>query len=386
MKQAFRTVSTAFLILAIVLGPVPTGASADDSIAKIKKVTSLSADPKEAKEVPYPTQLVQLVTDQSQKPVKKDTSIQPGEAVLTRSANTYVTMDKGLETLLYSDTFVRFDGLNVWLLRHGSVYVVAKRGKLEIVAEALGRILVNSQVYLRTDGSVLLAYVAEGRVVLEANARTLSLGPGQAGRMLMGEGPQEASLTPEEKTEISRDIETAKQVMKGGGGGGLAIAAALAAIAGAAILAGGDKGGGAGGDKGGGAGGNRGGTQGLPDLVPDSGTGACRFDDNGNVLVTVRNQGQADAPPSITRVEFLAQDYPRAARRSERPNALELRTPAVRAGAGSVVTFSSRLLRSLSLRVTVDSSGLVRESNKDNNTAVISCPAPIGNFARRPGP
>lgn len=370
MKQAFRTASTAFLILATVPGPVPTGASADDSIAKIKKVTSLSADPKKVKEVPYPTQLVQLVRDQSQENVKKDTSIQPGEAVLTRSANTHVTMDKRLETLLYSNTFVRFDDLNVWLLRHGSLYVVAKRGKLEIVAEALGRILVSSEVYLRTDGSVLLAYVAEGRVVLEANARTLSLGPGQAGRMLMGEGPQEASLTPEEKTEISRQIETAKQVMKGGGGGGLAIVAALAAIAGAAILAGGDKGGGAGGDSGG--------TQGLPDLVPDSGGGGCRFDDNGNVLVTVRNQGQADAPASITRIEFEAQEYTRAARLPERPNAPELKTPAVRAGAGSVVTFSSRLLQNRRLRVTVDSSGLVREANEDNNTAQISCPAPIG--------
>ena len=370
MKNHFRMASTAFLILAIVLGPVPTRASADDSIAKIKKITSLSADPKEAKEVPYPTQLVQLVTDQGQEPVKKDTPIKPGQAVLTRSANTHVTMDKGLETLLYSDTLVRFDDLNVWLLRHGSVYVVAKRGKLEIVAEALGRILVSSEVYLRTDGSELLAYVAEGRVVLEANALTLSLGPGQAGRMRMGEGPQEASLTPEEKAEISRDIETAKQVMKGGGGGGLAIAAVLAAIAGAAILAGGDKGGGAGGDSGG--------TQGLPDLVPDSGKGACRFDGNGNVLVTIRNQGRADAPASITRVELEAQDYTLMARQPERRNALELRTPAVRAGARSVVTFSLRAVQNLRLRVTVDSSGLVRESNEDNNTAVISCPAPIG--------
>lgn len=378
MKQAFRSASTAFLILAIVLGPVPTGASADDSIAKIKKVTSLSADPKKAKEVPYPTQLVQLVRDQNQENVKKDAPIQPGEAVLTRSANTHVTMDKRLETFLYSNTFVRFDDLNVWLLRHGSVYVVAKRGKLEIVAEALGRILVNSEVYLRTDGSVLLAYVGEGRVVLEANARTLSLGPGQAGRMLMGEGPQKASLTPEEMTEIAREIETAKHGMKGGGGGGLAVVAALVAIAGAAIVAGGNRGGSAGGDSGGGAGGDSGGTKGLPDLVPDSGSGACRFDDNGNVLVSVRNQGQADAPASITRIAFEAQEYTRAARLPERPNAPELRTPAVRAGAGSVVTFSSRFLQSRTLRVTVDSSGLVREANEENNTAVISCPAPIG--------
>jgi len=245
------------------------------------------------------------------------------------------------------------------------------------VAEALGRILVNSEVYLRTDGSVLLAYVAEGRVVLEANARTLSLGPGQAGRMLVGEGPQEASLTPEEKTEISRDIETAKQVMKGGGGGGLLAAAAIAAIAGAAILAGGDKGGGTGGDKGGGTGGDSGGTPGLPDLVPDTSERACRFDGNGNVLVTVRNQGQADAPASMTRVVVETAGYTRTEGLAGQ-NVQELRTPAIRRGTASAVTFSSRLLQSRRLTVTVDSSGRVREANEENNTAVITCPPPIG--------
>lgn len=378
MKQAFRRASTAFLILAMVLGPVPTGTSADDPIAKVKKVTSPSRDPKKAKEVPYPTQLVQVVRAQGREDnVEKNTSIQPGEAVLTRAANTHVTMDKSLETFLYANTLVRFDDLNVWLLRHGSVYVVAKRGKLEIVAEALGRILVNSEVYLRSDGSELLAYVEEGRVVLEANARTISLGPGQAGRIPMGEGPQEASLTPEEKAEISREIETAKHGMKGGGGGGLAVLAGLAAIAGAVIVAGGNRGSGPGGSgPGGDTRGDSGGTKALPDLVPDSGNGACRFDDNGNVLVSVRNQGRADAPASITLIAFEAQEYTRAAGLPGRGP--ELTTPAVRARAGSVVTFSSRFLQSRTLRVTVDSSGLVREANEENNTALISCPAPIG--------
>src|SRR5262245_20592287 len=124
MKQAIRTVATLFLCVAFAAGPVPTGA-ADDSVAKVRKVTALSPDPKEAKEVSYPTPRVQLVTDQRQEDVKKDTRVEPGEAVLTRSANTHLTMDKGLEAVLYSDTFVRFDGLNIWLLRHGRTYVVS---------------------------------------------------------------------------------------------------------------------------------------------------------------------------------------------------------------------------------------------------------------------
>ena len=56
--------------------------------------------------MPYPTPLAQLVTDQSQEDVKKDTAVKPGQALLTRSANTHLKMDKDIEALLYSDTFV----------------------------------------------------------------------------------------------------------------------------------------------------------------------------------------------------------------------------------------------------------------------------------------
>ena len=177
------------------------------------------------------------------------------------------------------------------------------------------------------------------------------------------------SLTPEEQADMTRDMETAQQVMKGGGGGGgVAVAAALAAIiAGAAIASGG----------GGGSGGGTSGGKGLPDLVPDSGGGGCRFDDKGNVLLAVRNQGQGNAADSVTRVDFEGGDSA-LTRRSAAPTAQELATPALRPGAASVLTFSSRLLRSLRLRITVDASGRVRESNEGNNTAVISCPAPVG--------
>ena len=50
------------------------------------------------------------------------------------------------------------------------------------------------------------------------------------------------------------------------------------------------------------------------------------------MLLTVRNQGQADAPGSITRVEF--EQNPRTARRAGVPVTQDLKTPALRAGAG----------------------------------------------------
>ena len=88
--------------------------------------------------MPYPTKLVQLVTDKSERDASKDMPVGAGEAVLTRSANTLVQVEKGREAFLYSNTFVRFDDLNVWLLRNGAMYVVNKRGRLEVVAEPSG--------------------------------------------------------------------------------------------------------------------------------------------------------------------------------------------------------------------------------------------------------
>jgi hypothetical protein len=374
MKRAFQRTFTMFLVLAFGLGPAPTRGFTDDSIAKIMRITAT-----DRKEVPYPTPLVQLVTDRgAPSDVSKNMPVKAGEAVLTKSANTFVRMEgKGAEAFLYSNTFVRFDDLNIWLIRSGAMFVVNKRGKLEVVAEGLGRLLVNSKVYLRAEGSELLAYVTEGRVVLEADVQTLSLGPGEAGRIPMGDVPQRASLTPEEKASISTEIETAKQGMKGGGGGGLGAALAVAAAAAAAgvILATRDKG-----DKG-----DRGGPQGLPDLVPvvDSGKGACRLDDSGYLLVTVRNQGQADAPASTTQVEFEVPAYGAVlAVPAGRRSALTLTTPPLRAGQAADLRVLSvqrvRSVQNLKFRITVDSGGRVSEANEENNSTTVSCPGGPG--------
>jgi hypothetical protein len=373
MKRALHKATTRLVAVAVALAPLPRTAAADDAVAKINRITAPSADPKEAKEVSYPTSLVQLVTSARQTDVSKNTPIQAGEAVLTRSANTHVKLKKDLETLLYSNTFVRFDGLNVWLLRHGRAYVVSKRGKLEIVAEALGRILVASKVYLRIDGTELLAFVTEGNVVLEANARTLSLRPGQAGRIRAGEGPEPVELAPEELADLEREIQSAESAMKGGGGGGLAIAALLAAAAAGAVIAS-QSGGGGGGKSGAGGTGGTGGTKARPDLVPAGGEGGCRFDPNNTMVITVRNQGQADAPASVTRVEF-EQGFKR---RTTGPLVQDLQTPSIRAGDSATVRISPNLVQSLRIQVTVDSSRGVDETNEGNNTGILTCPAPIG--------
>jgi hypothetical protein len=379
MKSGVRRASTAVLAVTLASGPVPTCGWADDAVAKVKKVTDPASDPKKPKELDYPTSLVQLVTASNQTNVSKDMSIRFGDAVLSQAANTALDVGKDVDACLFSNTFVRFDSVNVWLLRQGAVFVVTKRGKLEIVAEALGRVLINSSVYLRSDGSELLAFVTEGHVVLEAGARTLSLGPGQAGRIPMGEPPEETSLSPEDSAQISRDVETAGRLMKGGGGGGGILAAAIAAgLVGAAVVA--TRGGNDGGGKGGGGSsrppdGGRGGSPGMPDLVPDVSKGGCRLDGSGNVILTVRNQGTA---PSTTRLDF---DQPlqrgRLSRRDpSRDTTQRLDTPAVRAGASAQVRFPSTLVQGTRLRVTVDADGRVSEANEGNNTAFISCPAP----------
>jgi hypothetical protein len=375
VTSVVRVLSSAVLSIALAAAPVPLRAG-DGSIAAVKKVTFAAASPRELKEVDYPTPLVQLVTDTEQTDVKKDTAIARGQAVLSRSANTYLKMaEKSADAFLYPDTLVRFDDLNVWLLSKGSVYVVGKRGRLEIVAEALGRILINSEVYLRMDGSELLAFVFEGHVVLEANNRTLSLGKGQAGRLRSGEGPERAVLSRDEQADIFRDVKVAERGMKGGGGGGaIALGAALAVLAGAAVVAGRDHGdsgdrGGRGGEGGGGRG-----TAGRPDLVPDTGAGACRLDANWNALVTVRNQGRGDASASVTRVEPEGPFDGLASHRTRVATASDLTTAPTRAGATSVVRVSSDQLRSDRLRVTVDALGQLAEANEDNNTAIVVCP------------
>ena len=390
MKTAFRKGVAALLVLFFGPGPLPVPAGSDDSVAKIKKVVQ-----DDLKEVEYPTDLVQLVTDQNQRDADKNMAVAPGEAVLTRTANTFVQVAKeDRQACLYSNTFVRFDDIDLWLLRNGAVYVVNKRGKLEVVAEALGRVLVGSSVLLRSDGSELIAFVTEGHVVLEAGAHTLSLEPGQAGRIPKDGVPERTSLDPEEQAQLQKQLELTEKAMKGGGGGGGWLAAAAgAALIGTAIAlshgGGGDHGQGGGAGSGNRGGGDPGGTQALPDLVPvaDPGGGPCRFDARGNLLVAVRNLGRAPAAESVAEVEIQpAQATSAAAKRARKadraavPQTRQLRARVGRLAAGATadIPVETGGIAIGSYRLTVDSDSRVKESNEANNTVSVTCPVPIG--------
>jgi len=391
MKTAFRKGVAVLLVLVFGPGPLPAPAGSDDSVAKIKKVVQ-----DDLKEVEYPTNLVQLVTDQSQRDADKNMAVAPGEAVLTRTANTFVQVAKeDRQACLYSNTFVRFDDIDLWLLRNGAVYVVNKRGKLEVVAEALGRVLVGSSVLLRSDGSELIAFVTEGHVVLEAGAHTLSLEPGQAGRIPKDGVPERTSLDPEKQAQLQKQLQATEKAMKGGGGGSgwlIALLGAGAAIGTGVALShggGGDHGQGGGtGGGGNGKGGEPGGTQALPDLVPVADPAApCRFDNRGNLLVTVRNLGRAPAGESTAEIDLQpAQATNAAAKRARKmdravaPQArqLRLRVGSLAAGATAEVPVSTGGAAIGSYRLTVNSDGRARESNHANNTVSVACPVPIG--------
>ena len=373
MRKALREVASVVLAIVFGLGPLPESARADDpSAATIKRI--LTAD--EKKEVPLPTDLVQRVTaDGDQRRIeKKDEDVPAGEALLTRAASTVVQVEKGREAYLYPDTFVRFDEKTVWLLRNGAVFVVNTRGRLEIVAEALGRILVSSKVLLRSDGAQLFAFVTEGRVVLEAAAHTLSLGPGEAGRMTRGEAPERVTLGADEQAQLSKGLDATEKAMKGGGGSGGLIAGLVAAgliVGTAAVLSGHDN------DDHGGAGGrNHDGSPALPDLVPVE-TGQCRFDDSGNLVIAIRNQGRADAPPSTHEV-VLRPAVP--GRASRLPAKHEVRTPALKPGAVAEVRVKADSAQLGGYTIRLDSYGRVTESDKANNTAEVGCRPPQGNI------
>ncbi len=105
--------------------------------------------------------------------------------------------------------------------------------------------------------------------------------------------------------------------------------------------------------------------QGSPDLIPipDANGNFCKIDRAGKLTVTVKNQGTADAGPSETKVVF--------------PNgSVSVPTPAIPAG-GSVnvvVQIPTGCFQpDCGFRITVDSTGVVTESNEGNNTASGSC-------------
>jgi hypothetical protein len=105
----------------------------------------------------------------------------------------------------------------------------------------------------------------------------------------------------------------------------------------------------------------------LPDLlpIPDEKGNFCRRDQNGRLIVTVQNQGLADAGASITRVDF-----------SPGGGHQLITTPAIPAGRSVEVfaTFPPLCFRpDCTFRIAVDSTGFVSESNEFNNAAGGTC-------------
>jgi hypothetical protein len=105
---------------------------------------------------------------------------------------------------------------------------------------------------------------------------------------------------------------------------------------------------------------------GLPDLIPlpDPKTGFCKRDAQGNLIVTVKNQGSADAGASTTTVVFAPGGT------FSRP------TPPIPAGGSVNVSFpipGQCFDPDCSFRIIVDSSNQVTESNETNNTASGTC-------------
>lgn len=105
---------------------------------------------------------------------------------------------------------------------------------------------------------------------------------------------------------------------------------------------------------------------GLPDLIPfpDPKTGFCNRDHQGNLIVTVKNQGSADAGASTTTVVF------------GRGGTFSQPTPPIPAGGSVKLLFpipAACFDPDCSFRIIVDSGNQVTESNEGNNTASGTC-------------
>jgi hypothetical protein len=105
---------------------------------------------------------------------------------------------------------------------------------------------------------------------------------------------------------------------------------------------------------------------GLPDLVPvsDPEGNYCRRDEQGNLVVTVHNQGSGDAGASTTTVAFA------------RGGTFSQPTPAITAGSSVDLAFSippTCFDPDCEFRIIVDSNNDVAESNEGNNFAVGRC-------------
>lgn len=103
----------------------------------------------------------------------------------------------------------------------------------------------------------------------------------------------------------------------------------------------------------------------LPDLIPrETQPNYCERDAEGRLIVTIRNQGEADAPASTTRIVFGSGE---TADRSTPPLAIGAEAslgpiPVPRSGEGL-----------LPFTITADVEGTVAEMNEPNNIAFGGC-------------
>ncbi len=102
----------------------------------------------------------------------------------------------------------------------------------------------------------------------------------------------------------------------------------------------------------------------LPDLLPRRTERTyCQRDTEGRLIVTIRNQGEANAPASTTRIAF---DGGAAFERSTPPLAVgaeaSLEPVPLPRGEGTVI-----------FTITADATGAIREMNEPNNTVIGTC-------------
>lgn len=108
-----------------------------------------------------------------------------------------------------------------------------------------------------------------------------------------------------------------------------------------------------------------------PDLIPSNpkpdlgSAGFCHKDNQGRLLITVKNQGNDDAPASTTTVDFFSF------------GSFDLPTPPIPAG-GSVTLPPVNIPTGCynpdcNFKITIDSKSQVNESNESNNSVSSNC-------------
>jgi len=117
---------------------------------------------------------------------------------------------------------------------------------------------------------------------------------------------------------------------------------------------------------------------GLPDLLPVPGPAGsfCRFDTNGNLTVTIKDQGTAPAGPSTTAVKIAGQ-FTSSLGSGAFGGTYTGMTPAIAAGQCTDVSVNVLItggtILSATLTITANSTGAVMESNTANNVVMATC-------------